>query len=281
MDGERRGGLGRLLLFRVLPLAAVGLIVLFKFFSAEKVVKKVVNPVTGEKHRVALSSRDEAVLGLQSFQQILAQSDVVETGPEVEQVRRVARRLAAATGSDSTNYQWAVSVIRSPIANAFCLPGGKIAVYTGILPLTQSDAGLAAVMGHEMAHATARHASQRLLQQDLLQTAMVGASVSLGDMDPEQRRAILGALGAGAQFGIILPFSRDHESEADEMGILYMARAGYDPRESIKFWERMAEAGGDQPPQFMSTHPSHGSRIERLRKAMPRAMAEYEKAPKS
>ena len=277
MEGERRGGLGRILLLRVLPLAVVGVIVLFKFFGAEKVV----NPVTGEKHRVALSSRAEATLGLQSFQQILAQSDVVESGPEVEQVTRVARRLAAATGSDSTNYQWAVSVIRSPMANAFCLPGGKIAVYTGILPLTQTDAGLAAVMGHEMAHATARHASQRLLQQDLFQTAMMGAAVSLGDMEPQQRRAVLGALGAGAQFGVILPFSRDHESEADEMGILYMARAGYDPRESIRFWERMAQAGGDQPPQFMSTHPSHGSRIERLQKAMPRAVSEFEKAPKA
>lgn len=276
MEGERRGGLGRMLLLRVLPLAVVGIIVLFKFFGAEKVV----NPVTGEKHRVALSSRDEATLGLQSFQQILAQSDVVESGPEVEQVTRVARRLAAATGSDSTNYQWAVSVIRSPMANAFCLPGGKIAVYTGILPLTKTDAGLAAVMGHEMAHATARHASQRLLQQDLYQTAMMGAALSLGDMDPQQRRAILGALGAGAQFGIILPFSRDHESEADEMGLLYMARAGYDPRESIRFWERMARNAGDQPPQFMSTHPSHGSRIERLERIMPRAVSEYDKAPK-
>ena len=276
MEGERRGGLGRILLLRVLPLAVVGVIVLFKFFGAEKVI----NPVTGEKHRVALSSRDEATLGLQSFQQILTQSDVVESGPEVEQVTRVARRLAAATGSDSTNYQWAVSVIRSPMANAFCLPGGKIAVYTGILALTKTDAGLAAVMGHEMAHATARHASQRLLQQDLFQTAMMGAAVSLGDMEPQQRRAVLGALGAGAQFGVILPFSRDHEREADEMGILYMARAGYDPLESIRFWERMAQAGGDQPPQFMSTHPSHGSRIERLQKAMPRAVSEYEKAPK-
>jgi len=276
MEVERRGGLGRIVLLRVFPLAVVGVIVLFKFFGAEKVV----NPVTGEKHRVALSSRDEATLGLQSFQQILAQSDVVESGPEVEQVTRVARRLAAATGSDFTNYQWAVSVIRSPMANAFCLPGGKIAVYTGILPLTKTDAGLAAVMGHEMAHATARHASQRLLQQDLFQTAMMGAAVSLGDMEPQQRRAVLGALGAGAQFGIILPFSRDHESEADEMGVLYMARAGYDPRESVRFWERMAQAGGEQPPQFMSTHPSHGNRMERLQKIMPRAMSEYDKAPK-
>jgi predicted Zn-dependent protease len=272
MNGENRTGLGRILLLRIMPLAVVALIILFKFFGAEKVV----NPVTGEKHRVALSTRDEAALGFQGYQQVLAQSDIVTSGPEVEQVIRVAKRLAAATGSDSTNFQWEVSVIRSSTANAFCLPGGKIAVYTGILPITQTEAGLATVLGHEMAHATARHASQRIFQQDLLQTAMMGAAISLGDMDPQKRRAILGALGAGAQFGVILPFSRDHEKEADEMGVLYMARAGYDPRESIRFWERMAQSGGDQPPEFMSTHPSHGTRIERLQKLMPRALSEYE-----
>lgn len=276
MEGERRSGIGRVLLLRILPLAVVGLIILFKFVGAEKVV----NPITGKKNRVALSTQDEAVLGLQGFREVLAQSDVVTSGPQVDQVVRVAKRLAEATGSAATNFQWEVSVIRSPMANAFCLPGGKIAVYTGILPITQTDSGLAAVMGHEMAHAIARHASQRIFQQDLLQTAMMGAAISLGDMDPQQRQAILGALGAGAQFGFILPFSRDHETESDEMGVLYMARAGYDPRESIRFWERMAEAGREQPPEFMSTHPSHGTRIERLQKIMPRAVAEYEKAAK-
>lgn len=276
MSIEQRGGLGRVLLWRVLPLGVVGLIILFKFFGAEKAE----NPLTGKRHRVALSSQQEAVLGLQSFQQVLAQSDTLTSGPEVELVRRVASRLAAATGSDSTNFQWEVSVIRSPMANAFCLPGGKIAVYTGILPHTQNEGGLAAVMGHEMAHATARHASQRLFRQDILQTAMMGASLSLADMDPQQRGAVLAALGAGAQFGLVLPFSRDHETEADEMGVLYMARAGYDPRESIHFWERMAKAGGEQPPEFASTHPSHGSRIARLEAFMPKAMAEYEKTRK-
>jgi metalloendopeptidase OMA1, mitochondrial len=275
MYGERGRGAKRTALWRILPIVVVGLIILFKFLGAEKTV----NPVTGKKHRVALSARDEAVLGLQSFQAVLAQSDLVTSGPEVEQVRAVARRLAAATGSDATNYQWEVRVIRSSMANAFCLPGGKIAVYTGILPYTQTEAGLAAVMGHEMAHATARHAAQRLFQQNLVQTAMMGAALSVSDMEPQQQRAVLGALGAGAQVGVILPFSRDHETEADEMGILYMARAGYDPRESIRFWERMAEAGGQQPPEFMSTHPSHGSRVERLQRIMPKALAEYEKAP--
>jgi predicted Zn-dependent protease len=168
--------------------------------------------------------------------------------------------------------------VRSPQANAFCLPGGKIVVYTGILPLTRTDAGLAAVMGHEMAHATSRHGSQRLFQNNIMQTAMMGAAWSLGDMDPQKRQVVLGLLGAGAQYGVLLPFSREHENEADQIGLLYMARGGYDPRESITVWKRMAEAGGNQPPEFMSTHPSHGTRIQRLEAFMPKAIAEYEKA---
>ena len=118
--------------------------------------------------------------------------------------------------------------------NAFCLPGGKIVVYSGIIPVAQSPAGLATVMGHEMAHATSRHGAQRVFQQNLTQTAMTGLAVSLADMDYKQQRAIMGALGAGAQFGILMPFGRQHETEADEIGLMYMARAGYDPRESLR-----------------------------------------------
>jgi predicted Zn-dependent protease len=167
---------------------------------------------------------------------------------------------------------------RKPLANAFCLPGGKIVVFTGILPYAKTEAGLATVMGHEMAHAIARHGSQRLLRSSMAQTVMMGASFSIGDMDPQQRQAVMAALGAGAQYGVLLPFSRDHEAEADEMGLIYMARAHYDPRESISFWERMSESGGRTPPEFMSTHPAHETRIERLRAAMPKAIAEYERA---
>ncbi|HYP16300.1 MAG TPA: M48 family metallopeptidase, partial [Opitutus sp.] len=194
-----------------------------------------------------------------------------------ERVVKVARRLAAAVGAAGEGFDWQVSVIRSDQANAFCLPGGKIAVYTGILKHTQNEAGLAAVMGHEMAHAIARHGSQRLLQSSLTQTVMMGASLSFTDMDWNQRRMVLAALGAGAQFGVLLPFSRKHEGEADELGLLYMARAGYDPAEAIAFWGRMAEAGGQQPPEIASTHPSHGTRIQHLRELLPKAQAEYAK----
>ena len=259
---------------RIVPLAIVGLIILFQYFRSEKFI----NPETGRKSHVALSTRDEAALGLQSYQEILSQSQVIESGPELEQVVRVAQRLAPATGEAAKDFDWKVSLLRSEQANAFCLPGGKIVVYTGILPLTRNDAGLATVMGHEMAHATSRHGSQRLFQNTLAQTALAGASMSFGDMEPRKRYAIMAALGAGAQFGVLLPFSREHESEADAIGLLYMARAGYDPRESIQFWERMAQESRGQTPEFMSTHPSHGTRIERLQQQMPKAVAEYEKS---
>ena len=168
--------------------------------------------------------------------------------------------------------------MRSPQVNAFCLPGGKIVVYTGILPLTQTEGALAAVMGHEMAHAVARHGSQRLLRTSLAQTFLVGANFSMGNLDPQQRQMLMAALGAGAQYGVLLPFSREHETEADELGLIYMARAGFDPHEAISFWERMSKAGGAQPPAYLSTHPSHSRRIQDLEAFMPRAMQEYEKA---
>jgi metalloendopeptidase OMA1, mitochondrial len=189
----------------------------------------------------------------------------------------VAERLARVTGEAAKDFKWHVNLVRSAQANAFCLPGGKIVVYSGILPYTRTEASLAAVMGHEMAHAVARHGSQRLLRTSVAQTLLMGANYSMGNMDPEQRQMVMAALGAGAQYGVILPFSRDHETEADEMGLLYMARAGYDPHEAISFWERMSSAGGTQAPDFASTHPSHARRIQDLRAFLPKAMAEYEK----
>ncbi|MDQ6630639.1 MAG: M48 family metallopeptidase [Verrucomicrobiota bacterium] len=257
----------------LIPIVIAGLVMLFQYFGAEKVK----NPETGKSYRVALSSEQEQKLGLQSYQEVLAQSQVVERGPEHDLVVKVAERLAAATGDDAKDFKWQVSLVNSSQQNAFCLPGGKIVVYTGILPTTKNEAGLATVMGHEMSHAIARHGSQRLLRSSLAQTLLTGANFSMSNMDPGQRQGVMAALGAGAQYGVLLPFSRDHESEADKMGLIYMARAGYDPREAISFWERMSQSGGGQPPEFMSTHPSHGSRIDQLRAQMPKAVAEYEK----
>jgi metalloendopeptidase OMA1, mitochondrial len=257
-----------------IPLVLAGLFLAYQYFSSEKFV----NPETGRKSHVAMSTREEASLGLQSYQQVLSQSQSIDSGPELEMVKRVASRLASATGQAGADFDWRVSLIQSPQVNAFCLPGGKIVVYTGILPVAQNDAALATVLGHEMAHATSRHGSQRVLQQNLAQTALTGVAISLSDMDYGKQRAVMGALGAGAQFGVLMPFSRKDESEADAIGLHYMARAGYDPQESIRFWQRMENVGGQQPPEFVSSHPSHGTRIQQLQAEMPKALEEYNKS---
>jgi metalloendopeptidase OMA1, mitochondrial len=260
----------------ILPIALAAIVVLFQYCGSERFT----NPETGRTSRVALSPEQESSLGLQSYQEVLSNSEVLSSGPEVDLATRVAQRLAAATGEAGSHFDWRVSVVRSPSVNAFCLPGGKIVVYTGILPVAKTEAGLATVLGHEMAHATSRHGSQRLFQNQIANTVMMGAqsSLALGDMDPQQKQSVLAALGAGAKFGVLLPFSREHETEADEIGLLYMARAGYDPREATAFWERMNQTGGGQPPEFMSTHPSHGTRIERLNEIMPKALEEYNRS---
>ncbi len=261
--------------FKLLPIVIALAVLAFQFFSSEKVT----NPVTGESHRVGMSEEQEAALGLQSYRQILSQEKVIPAGPELEMIRRIARRLTAVVGEAGEDFQWDVSLIDSPQVNAFCLPGGKIAVYTGILPVAQTEAGLGAVMGHEMAHAIARHGSQRILRQQMTQTAMMGVQGAMSDMSYDQQRTLMGLLGAGAQYGLILPFSREHESEADYMGTLYLAKAGYDPREAVTLWKRMGAASeGRQPSEFASTHPSHQTRIRQLEKWMPEMLDAYAKA---
>ncbi len=258
-----------------LPIVAAGLFLLYQYFSSEKFV----NPETGRASHVGLSTQQEAVLGLQTYQSVLQQAEAITSGPEADMVKRVASRLARATGRAGADFDWQESLIRDDKVNAFCLPGGKIVVYTGILPVAQNEAALATVLGHEMAHATSRHGAQRVFEQNLTQTAMTGVAISLSDMDYDKQRAVMGALGAGAQFGVLMPFGRKHESEADLIGLHYMARAGYDPRESIQFWQRMENTGRQQPPEFLSTHPSHGRRVEQLQAEMPKALEEYQQAP--
>ncbi len=266
---------------RLLPIVIAVIVVAYKFLSTPTFV----NPETGRKSRVGLSPQQEQALGLQSYRQVLAEAQqqgaLVRSGPVVDQVRRVAQRLAGAAAERSeVKYNWQLSVIQNREANAFCLPGGEIVVYTGILPITEHSAGLAVVMGHEMAHATSRHGAQRLFQQNIAQTLLTGAQFSLTNLDWNQQQAVMSALGAATQYGAILPFSRNHESEADRVGLLYMARAGYDPQEAPKFWARMDQrsGGGRQPPEFASTHPAHGTRIQQLKDLMPEAMKAYQAA---
>ena len=259
----------------ILPIFLALAFVAFKYLTAPKFT----NPETGTVSRVGMEPQQEQALGLQAYQQVLQENsgNVIQSGPEYEQVTRVVRRLASAAMEHSkVQYQWRVSVVRSQEVNAFCLPGGEIVVYTAILPLTQNDAGLATVLGHEMGHATSRHGAARMFREQLTQTAISGVASGLGNMDPQQQQQVMVALGTGARYGLSLPFSRDQESEADHVGLLYMARAGYDPHEAEAFWQRMdQQSGGRQPPQFASDHPANGQRIQQIRGWMPDAEKEY------
>ncbi len=228
-------------------------------------------PLTGRSQVVDLSREEEAALGVQSYREILSESQVVQGGPALQQIRRIGQRLAKV--SEDPGFRWEFNLIQSNQANAFALPGGKVAVFSGILPVAANEDGLAVIMGHEIAHAIARHGAERMAHQQLSQ--MAGAAVDLGmsDMSLTQRRTVMGILGAGAKYGITLPFSRDHESEADYMGLIFVARACYDPREAPKVWERMGRlSGGKAPSEFMSTHPSSATRIRQFNEWMDEAL---------
>jgi predicted Zn-dependent protease len=249
------------------------------------------NPYTGRWQFLAIPSGYETSLGEQSYAQVLNDpKNKMSTDPrEVEPVTRVADRIIEVAkrskyAEAANSYKWEVSVIKDDkTANAFALPGGKIAVYTGLFPVAKNEAGLAAVMGHEVVHALARHGGERMSQGFATQIALIGAAIGLSTsgIDPNSGGMAMQALGLGAQVGVLLPFSRKHESEADYIGLLFAAEAGYDPQEAVRVWERMESMGGQQTSEFLSTHPSHGTRIQQLTEWMPEALALYEAAPKA
>jgi len=238
----------------------------------------------GRHQIVALSPQQESRLGAQAFQQILRESEVVHEESIVAVVRRIGSRLAEASTQDKVltrlqlkaqRFRWEYAVVRSRQVNAFCLPGGKVVVYTGILPVAETEDGLATVLGHEIGHALAHHGAERMAQQQLVRLGQLAVASSLSDLDPRQQREVMALLGAGSQFGILLPFSRKHESEADHIGLLLMAAAGYDPHEAIHFWQRMERIGGGRRLEFTSTHPSHEHRIRDLKRWLPEAEPLY------
>ena len=246
------------------------------------------NPYTGRSQLLMSSVGQEMQMGAQAYDQIKRDPKMKPSQDprEIEPVKRVAAKIVEAAkrskyGEMAKQFQWDVTVIKDDkTANAFALPGGKMAVYTGIFPVAKTEAGLAAVMGHEVVHALARHGAERMSQGQAANVGLqvIGAAVGIGSKNPVLGQATMAALGAGAQVGVLLPFSRKHESEADYIGILLAADAGYDPRESVALWERMAQqSGGGGQAEFLSTHPSHDTRIDQLKEWMPEAMAIYEK----
>jgi metalloendopeptidase OMA1, mitochondrial len=251
---------------KLLPILLAGLYLAYYYFSNQETV-----PLTGRKQIVDISREQEASLGLQSYREVLQQSRVVTGTPEANLVKEIGRKIAAV--SEDPGFQWEYNLIDSEQVNAFCVPGGKVAVYTGILPVAKNPDGLAVIMGHEIAHAIARHGAERMAQEKMVQIGSMAAGVAVSDMDPKARMAVMTALGLGAQYGFMLPFSRDHESEADYMGLIYVARSCFDPTEAPKLWQRMgAASGGGAPPEFQSTHPSHETRIKQFEQWMPEAL---------
>ena len=232
--------------------------------------------MTGRGQLVDLTREEEAALGYQSYQQVLSQENVIHSSEVVDQVREIGMRLAKAAADVDPGFEWEFNVIDSEQANAFALPGGKVAVYSGILEVAKNKDGLSAIMGHEIAHAIARHGAERMAYQKLIQWGTMAVSVAVGDMGYSTQRMVQGALGMGSKYGVLLPFSRNHESEADYMGLIFAARACYDPREAPKLWERMGEKSKGQPQEFTSTHPSHETRIKKLNEWMPEALKVYE-----
>lgn len=232
-------------------------------------------PVTGRSQLVLLPEREELELGLRTYQEVLGKSKLSSNPQIIAQVERVGHRIAAATGR--SDFRWEFKVIEDEKnKNAFALPGGKVAVYTGILQVTRDDTGLAVVLGHEVSHAIARHGAERMSQGLLAQLGLAAVMVSMRDRDPKTVQTVGALLGAGAALGVILPYSRLQESEADRLGLIYMAKAGYDPRAAVEFWQRMEQASrGGAPPEFLSTHPSHGTRIGQIQQWLPEALTHY------
>jgi len=245
------------------------------------------NPFTGEKNLNFVSNAEIFPAAFQQYNQFLTENKVIKGTTAAKSVVNVGQKIRAAAETYLNangykgyldGYQWEYNLVDDPSVNAWCMPGGKIVVYTGILPVTKNEAGLATVMGHEVAHALVNHGAQRMSAAQLQQLGAVGVAVAAGGRSEGTQQILAQAYGLGSELGVMLPFSRNHELEADEIGLILMAIAGYNPDESIAFWQRMESGSkGSAPPEFLSTHPSGSTRISNLKNLIPKAKAEAAK----
>ena len=245
------------------------------------------NAVTGRSQLKLLPESELQSMATSQYADFLSKNKVISTSTnrDAEMVRRVGQRITkavtdyyASIGKSSTldGYKWEYNLVDDNAVNAWCMPGGKIVVYTGLLPMTQNEAALAIVMGHEVSHAIFQHGNERISQQLGAQVVGTGLAVAVSNKPAETQNAFMLAYGVGAQAGVLLPFSRKHELEADRYGLWWAAMSGYNPQEAIPLWQRMEKASeGQKPPEFLSTHPSEGRRIEQLQKYMEEALKYY------
>ncbi len=243
---------------------------------------------TGRNQMTLIPDSELNQMSFSEYRAFLSKNPPMTSGPEVELVRRVGNDIKEAVevyyraqglSSQLRNFAWEFNVVNDPTVNAFCMPGGKVVVYTGILKVTQNEDALAVVMGHEVAHALANHGNERMSQMMMAQLGLASLEVAMSQKPSQTRQLLMAAAGLGAQVGVLLPFSRKHESEADEIGLYLMAMAGYNPNEAAPFWERMNRMGGAAPPEFLSTHPDPSKRSERLKQLVPKARAYAQKYP--
>ncbi len=244
-------------------------------------------PITGRKQVKLLPNSTLNSMALTSYKEFLTTNQVSTDQQQTQMVKEVGKNIQMAVTKyfQATKqmpllngYSWEFNLVNDPAVNAWCMPGGKVVVYTGLLPVAKTKDGLAVVMGHEIAHAIANHGNERMSQGLVQQMGGMGLQVALSQKPQATQQLFMGAYGAGTQVAAMLPFSRLHESEADRMGLIFMAMAGYNPEEAVPFWQRMASAsGGQAPPEFLSTHPSHSTRIKKLKEAIPEAKSYAQK----
>jgi len=262
-------------------------VILTGIAAAALVIACATNPFTGKSTLALVPDSQILPSAFTQYSTFLKENKVVSGTPDAQRVRTVgmkikgaAEKWLAANGYSGylANYQWEYNLVDSKEVNAWCMPGGKIVFYTGILPITQDEAGMAVVMGHEVSHALLNHGQQRMSADVLTQLGAVGVGAAVGSKSETTQQLAMQAYGVGAQYGALLPFSRSHESEADKIGLTLMAIAGYNPDVAVAFWQRMAaKSGGQSPPEFMSTHPSDATRIANIKAMIPAAKAEAAK----
>lgn len=245
-------------------------------------------PISGRKQVTLVPSGEMMTMSFSQYNQFLSENPPMpDSDPRTQMVKRVGNRIATAVekymkdnhmSGRLKNYKWEFNLVDQNVVNAWCMPGGKVVFYTGILPITKTEEGLAVVMGHEIAHAVAKHGNERMSQGILAQAGTMSVASFMREKPEATQALLMGAIGAGTTVGM-LAFGRNQESEADKLGMVFMAMAGYQPKEAIPFWERMkAAGGGGGTPEFLSTHPNHDTRIERIKEWLPTAESYYNKA---
>jgi predicted Zn-dependent protease len=244
-------------------------------------------PITGRSQLHLISSADLNALSFQQYSEFLQQNKLSTDTQNTNMVKDVGLKIQKAVenyfaqhnlSNDLNGYAWEFNLIESPEVNAWCMPGGKVVVYTGILPITENETGLAVVIGHEISHAVAQHGAERMSQGLMQQLGGVALSVAIQNEPQATQNIFMTAYGVGSTIGVMLPYSRTQESEADRLGLIFMAMAGYNPNAALDFWTRMSQNNtGGSPPEFLSTHPSDQTRIANLKSYMPEALQYYKK----